>query len=726
MSYRNNAVSPCRIEVIKEKESFPKSTALDPRIREAMQRTSPTHPWDVNETLYELQNRRHKYYFQGNHATESSANETFPSLPPLLKLLVSEPQANGSALSSFGASLYYLQRNLIDAEIMSMGVMKEYPSPTSTLCLGGIRQPQFMSDQSQDDPNKEEEPTPHQSDKDVTGEAAMSLEGTTLHNLEIIANSDDNKEAGSLWSKLHSTKTPHGARLLRAWLLRPLFRKNDIDRRADAVEELTQGGSASIVCGQARKVLAKCGDLERLLSRVHSMSGAGAMNDAVQDGSIAGAHPNERAVLYEEADYTKRKVGDFSKVINGLKQATRLPALFEELQLQEGGLLAKIVKHPEHGGCFPDIATDLEWYFENFDCEKASQGLFEPSYGVDALFDQACETVERIKADLVAYKTEMCQDFLSSQARSAWTYINTKPDSKDKYLIELPASIRVPDDWILKAKRGKGAKQVNKYRTAVVEEMVAELERALETLTERKARAVQLIFARFDANRDSWAAAAQATALLDALCAMAQLASQPGYTRPRILDHSETNGSVLSFRQARHPCVEGLLSSPEFIPNDLALGGLSGQENSERVLLLSGPNMGGKSTFLRQTCILAILAQIGSFVPAEEFELTPIDRIYTRLGTLSLLDAVLSAAALLTIVSCLPTLCLLGASDRILLGQSTFFVEVSSTGKEFCCFSRIDLTTNMFLAVRDIGGASRSYQSKFGHYGRTWPWNINI
>ena len=640
-AYRANSVNPCRMEVIKSNEFFPKSTALDPSIRKALQRSNPVHPWKVEETIHELRHRQHKFYFGNSSGPEENSHKPFTTWPPVLRDAVQAADRNATVLSSFGAALYYLQRNLIDAEVLSMGVVKEYTCPKSTFFLRADQQVPPQSQTVQQDLTMEEQqchstpPSSCNADTNIAaGDAAMSLEGTTLYNLEIIANTDDNKEAGSLWSRLHHTKTPHGARLLRAWVLRPLLRKEDIDRRADAVEELVSGGSAGFACEDARKVLAKCGDLERLLSRVHSMSGGGAMNDTTKDTSAPGAHPNERAVLYEEADYTKRKVGDFSKVLNGLKQATKIPGLFQELKLRDGGLLAKIVQHPENGGCFPDIAAELDWYFENFDCEKAAEGLFEPNRGVDAMFDQACATVEEIQSELKHYKDEMCRDELrpSSQARSTWTYINTKPDSKDKYLIELPASIRVPQDWIVKAKRGKGAKQVNKYRTPEVEEKVMELEKAWEAIAERKARAVQLIFAKFDAKRDFWAAAAQATALLDALCAMAQLASQPGYVRPRILDSNETRPSVLSFRQARHPCVEGSAASPEFIPNDLSLGSVNEQNNSERVLLLSGPNMGGKSTFLRQTCILAILAQIGSFVPAEECELTPIDRIYTRLG----------------------------------------------------------------------------------------------
>jgi DNA mismatch repair protein MSH6 len=194
---------------------------------------------------------------------------------------------------------------------------------------------------------------------------------------------------------------------------------------------------------------------------------------------------------------------------------------------------------------------------------------------------------------------------------------------------------------------------VNKYQTPVVEELVQELERAYDVQKEGKARGMQLIFAKFDSMRHLWAAAAQATAMLDALGSLAQASSKAGYTRPTILDCPPDGKPYVCVVQGKHACVDTTHSGGEFIPNDLSLGETSpdGSNITSRVLLLSGPNMGGKSTLLRQTCLIAILAQIGCFVPAKECALTPIDRIFTRLG----------------------------ASDRILQGQSTFFVELAET-----------------------------------------------
>jgi DNA mismatch repair protein MSH6 len=198
----------------------------------------------------------------------------------------------------------------------------------------------------------------------------MALDGTTLHNLEILTNSVDYKTTGSLWSKLNYTKTPHGARLLRAWLLRPLFRKPNIERRADAVQELVSG-AAAVALSETTAVLAQCGDIERLLSRVHSMSGASTPDEDDEPGGI---HPNEQAVLYETGTNTKRKVGDFSKVLNGLRRATQIPEIFQGIEI-EIGLLRKIVCHADQGGCFPHVVEELDWFFANFDCDQAVKGF---------------------------------------------------------------------------------------------------------------------------------------------------------------------------------------------------------------------------------------------------------------------------------------------------------------------------------------------------------------
>lgn len=166
-----------------------------------------------------------------------------------------------------------------------------------------------------------------------------------------------------------------------------------------------------------------------------------------------------------------------------------------------------------------------------------------------------------------------------------------------------------------------------------------------------KDRGMQLIFSKFDSFRTLWDTVSKITSRLDALGALAKTSSQVGYYRPVIAACPPNINPFIHIKHGRHPCVENVYSGGDFIPNSLYLGGTINNTDKPRVLLLSGPNMGGKSTLLRQTCLLIILAQIGCFVPAEECIITPIDRIFTRLGAL----------------------------DRILLRQSTFFVELAET-----------------------------------------------
>jgi len=661
-----------RIEKVLSSEQFPKSTALDVEIREKIERPNLTiQPWDVEETIDELHRRN---YFprssrKGNPSVKGDLKNGISRWPDVLKACI-EGKAN-FALSAFGAALFYLQRGLIDEEILSMGIVKAYcppePSKICTLELDDKIHHAVPSDELQKISADEERIKAGIDFNNTTIETNsesctqslnitnrdsietfdmenhidhMSLDGTTLANLEILSNSHSNTSAGSLWSKINHTKTPHGNRLLRAWLLRPLFRKADIDRRADAVEELTTGDAFDAM-DEARRSLCKCGDMERLLSRVHSMS-----------SNSNTSHPNERAVLYETATHTKRKVGDFSKLLKGLTYAAKIPDIFCQLNIKSG-LLKKIVNTKENEGCFPSGLNDeLDWYFDNFDCDMAAKGMFEPTRGIDDDYDSACDLVSEIKEDLDDYKNKMSTMMYPKHiAKTQWKYANTKDDSKDKYLIELPVSVEVPNDFFVKGKRGSGKKQVNKYRTPFVEQLVHKLEQAISVVKAGKARGMQLVFAKFDSMRPCWASAVQATAMLDALAALAETSCGPGFSRAIIKDCTANTTPTIHIVQGRHPCVDSTHSGDDFIPNNVSLGGNESDGNSARVLLLSGPNMGGKSTLLRQTCLLTILGQIGCFVPAEECSFTPVDRIFTRLG----------------------------ASDHILMGQSTFFVELAET-----------------------------------------------
>jgi DNA mismatch repair protein MSH6 len=606
-----------RIEKVRAEEEFPQSNAILEKHRNALSRSSPCHPWDERETVEELSRKR---YFSRRKSKKNTVaeNDSWPEV--LFACIQGEAKL---ALSSLGAALFYLQRALIDEELFTFGCVKAYIPPgspnvpdeqssdsrreansgsivgsqsvagTPTLCelsaayaaeadglldigtndksVASAGSNSFMDNNPhavtpEENSSEHHPPCPASTDH-------MQVDGTTIENLELLFNQSDKTSQNSLWAKLNHTKTPHGFRLLRAWLLRPLFRRVDIQRRQDAVAELCVG-SAALAMTEARPMLQKVGDLERLLSRVHAMGGSGSSS----------ANPNERAMLYEGAIYTQRKMNDFQKLIQGLYCAGKVIDLFspENCTGIENCLLRKIVRRQRDGGCFPDnLEEELRWFSSNSEC-------FDENY------DAACADIERIEQELQRYKSEMCRQ-LGRNANAQWTYINTKPDSRDKYLIELPVSIPVPQDFYIKAKRGSGAKQVNKYRTSFVEGLVNDLEAALEEKKAGEERSTQLLFQKFDSLRTIWSAVAHATAMLDALGSLAYVSSMPDMVRPTVLD--ENSLPTLHYRQGRHFCVDVTHDGVGFIPNDLTLGGCPSVDgkSSSRVLLLSGPNMGGKS-----------------------------------------------------------------------------------------------------------------------------------
>mmetsp|Transcript_3918 Transcript_3918/g.7901 ORF Transcript_3918/g.7901 Transcript_3918/m.7901 type:complete len:1338 (-) Transcript_3918:11-4024(-) len=622
-----NTCGAVSVEFVNSKETLPSSTAILEKDQTTMQRKGwkdGFDPWNRDDCVSEM--KRKKYF--PSSSKEAEAEETMARWPDVLKACVDG--GADLAVGALGAGIFYLQRALVDYEIMSMAEVRAYVPPTTT---GADIESTSNKDGNEIVGNLSKQREVREDGVDnASGEHVehMSIDGITLENLELLVNLTDGKAKGSLWSKINRSRTPHGSRLLKGWLLRPLFKKHDIERRANAVAELACG-AAALTMTEARPLLNRVGDLERLLSRVHSM------------GSVEPGHPANRQVLYEGKTHTIRKVKDFSNLLSGLEMCNKIGTVFIDTDVSSP-LLKKIVKRADQGGAFPDMNEKLEWFANNFDKEKAKAGLFTPVPGMDDEYDAAVAEIEECKTQLMGLKDQYCDELKG--ARGVFKYINIKPDSKDKYLIELPVSVKVGSNFVVKGKRGSGAKQVNKYYTRDVEDIVKVLNEAYDKEAEGRARGLAAIFRKFDSYRTLWSTAVQVTAMLDALSSLAEVSGQPGWSRPEILDAKDDNTGSIVVNGGVHPCVDTTHSGDDFVPNDLAIGGVK-----PRVLLLSGPNMGGKSTLLRQTCLISILAQMGCFVPAISAKVCPVDRIFTRLG----------------------------ASDKLLAGQSTFFVELSET-----------------------------------------------
>eukprot|EP01039_Chlorochromonas_danica_P006940 gene6940-7680_t len=617
-------------------------------------------------------------YFVSSDNKKQDQKQEISGWPVVVKAIAEglEDHSSDLVMMAFGNALWQLKRSCIDYDVLSMRKIFAYIPPDD--------------EQEQEEGKQQETPgsektvstllvTPEIEKVIVAGPTTSSLaleeqeekqkhmvlDEMALTNLEVLVNTYDRSETGSLWAFINRTKTSFGKRLLHSWLCHPLYQTNHILTRRAAVQELlTSLSQESETC---RAMLKTLPDLERLLARVH-------VNGLNRQG--AADHPDNRAVMYEMTIYNTRKIRDFADVLTGFEQIIKIGKLFltsatsgdngkyESLWLNRI-LPARCSSSNSH---FPlqEIEEVLHYFRSIFDERQAKRdGNIKPLPGVNSDYDEATAEVQEVTMSLERY----LQDMKKQTGISDMKYFGT---NKDRFQLEIPMNMtsKVPKDWTSKSQK----KTHRRYWTPQIEKMLAKLVAAEERVVEAQKDTLRQIFAKFDANRELWDRTVQCVAQLDALLALATVSSQPGYCWPEIIPSVSSSssssskkavsqGPQLTIVGGRHPMLEFAMAQRqdgEFIPNDLELGGKITRTTSEtqayqeyipRLLLLTGPNMGGKSTLLRQTCLLVILAQIGCKVPAETMTLTPVDRIFTRIG----------------------------ASDRILHGQSTFYVELAET-----------------------------------------------
>lgn len=570
------------------------------------------------------------------------------------------------ALCALGGVIWQLRRSLIDKDLLSMQSFYPYAPPDVVLrdavapmpeeteglepgteeedifsCLGGDEALLFDMNESEEGLQREtlgESGRGGGVERKSDHGRSLVLDGTALTNLEIFRNSYDGTGKGTLWEHLNHCRTAFGARKLREMLCRPSQRPGVINARLDAVTELKD--ELSPEADEIRRLLRKMPDLERQLARHHALGSVHRAED----------HPDSRAIMYELDKYNGRKINDFLSTLEGLKTASKVRTiLFDSMDGCHSTLLQRLTK------TFPDLGPRLVFFGEAFDPAQAKrEGVITPKPGYDDEYDSAKERIEAVMAEMETYLKEQRQR-LGSQEIKYWGN-----KDKDRFQLEVPEAILrrgQPADYEAKSSK-KGCRR---FHTPRIRELLEELGDAEASLSEAQRHEMRRLFEKFDQDRQLWTTAVNSLALLDVLLAFAEVSSGANYCRPTLVpyhadsteDADGSNGAIpapfLSIKGGRHPCLETRAALGDYIPNDIELGVATGQR--ERVMLLSGPNMGGKSTLLRQTCVLAILAQLGCYVPADECSLTPVDRIFTRVG----------------------------ASDRILQGQSTFFVELAET-----------------------------------------------
>ncbi|KAI0506664.1 DNA mismatch repair protein msh6 [Xylaria bambusicola] len=399
----------------------------------------------------------------------------------------------------------------------------------------------------------------------------LILDGQTLINLEVFANSVNGGSEGTLFSLLNRCITPFGKRLFRQWVCHPLCNIQKINERLDAVDMLNADVS---VREQFSSQLTKMPDLERLLSRIH-----------------AGACRPE----------------DFVKVLEGFEQIEYTMSLLSAFG-GGNGLIDRLISS------MPDLNEPLSYWKSAFDRKKArEEKILVPERGIEEDFDNSHDTIVDIKDDL---QSLLAHKKAELKAKS----LKFTDVGKEVYQIEVPKSVKVPKDW----QQMSATASVKRYYFKELTALVRKLQEAEETHSQLLREVSLRFFKRFDVDYEIWLQAIRIVSQLDCLVSLAKASSSLGEPscRPTFIDEER---SVVEFTELRHPCM--LNTVDDFIPNDIVLGG-----DSAKINLLTGANAAGKSTILRMSCTAVIMAQIGCYVPASAARLTPCDRIMSRLG----------------------------------------------------------------------------------------------
>lgn len=416
---------------------------------------------------------------------------------------------------------------------------------------------------------------------------SLFIDTYTLRNLEITRNLRDGGKKDTLYDVLDFTRTAMGSRLLRKWLEYPLLSKKRINARLDAVENLVNEFSAR---NNLREIMKDIYDFERLLTRME----------------IGSANARD---------------------MNALKSSLRvLPAVKEQLTKLLASLLQKI-----DSKIF--LYDDLVQLIDRAIVEDPGFSIREGGFIKDG-YNAELDEYRNIARNSKRLLQQMEED---EKTKTGIKSLKIGYNKVFGYYIEVRHSSteKVPDYYTRKQTLANAERyitpQLKEFETKILgaQEKIIQIEYNLFTQIR------EVLKTKISSIQDT----AHEIAILDVLVSLAQAATEYNYIRPKLVD-----GGVINIKDGRHPLVERILSRDLFVPNDTCLDNAQNE-----IMIITGPNMAGKSTYMRQTALLTLMAQIGSFIPAREAEICPVDKIFTRIG----------------------------ASDDLVSGQSTFMVEMN-------------------------------------------------
>ena len=442
----------------------------------------------------------------------------------------------------------------------------------------------------------------------------MLIDSSTRRNLELTETMREKEKRGSLLWVLDKTKTAMGARMLRSFIEQPLIEEEAINQRLDAVEEINR---QEMDREEIREYLGPVYDLERLISRVSYQSAN--PRDLIAFKTSIGMIPPIRRLLGQFQSEELKKVYEDMDELQDLYQVLD-KAIVEDppLAMKEGGIIKD--GYDQQIDDYRQAKTKGKTWLAELEAEeKEKTGIKNLRIKFNKVFGYYLEVTNSFKDMVPDYYTR------KQTLTNAERYITPR-------LKEL-------EDMILGAEDKLYALEYDRF--AEIRNMIAgEVDRIQKT--------------------------ARAIAKLDAYLSMALVASRNQYVRPKI----NTRG-IIDIKDGRHPVVEKMITNDMFIPNDTYL-----DNGKNRISVITGPNMAGKSTYMRQTALIVLMAQIGSFVPASKANIGIVDRIFTRVG----------------------------ASDDLASGQSTFMVEMT----EVANIPR-NATAKSLLILDEIGRGTSTF-----------------
>lgn len=415
----------------------------------------------------------------------------------------------------------------------------------------------------------------------------LMLDAVTQHNLELVNNAHDGSSAHTLFAVLDQAITPMGSRMLKKWLLRPLLKKEAIEQRLDAVELLVKN---VLLSDELAALLKGMGDIERVVGRI----------------------------ILQRA-----QVHDYRALLRALEITPSMSALLRTYT--HVALFERVV----HGLGDFDAVVQLLQAALNDDVEK--EWLIKPGYHAE---------LDRLRALTQQGTQALAELEKQEQQRTGIASLKIKHNSVHGYAFEITKANfdAIPADFV----RVQSLVGRDRFTTQALKDLEYDLARAERDSNALEQELYRQLCEQVGAYAVPLKKMTQAVAQCDALLGLARAAYAQGYVRPTF--HSDAACRDICIEGGKHPVVASVLKHA-FIPNDTQL------IDAQRTWIITGPNMGGKSTYLRQVALIHVMAQVGSFVPASRAQLPLLDRIFTRIG----------------------------AADNVAQGKSTFLVEMEET-----------------------------------------------